>query len=304
MAALSARPDAIYALPIYRCLSYPLMGIVRKGRGNRFYAEMWGYMMNSQPFSDIEASTPGSGTVDPDDVARFSAQAALWWDPNGPFKPLHKFNPARIGVIRDWLCSHFGRNPKDMAPLGRLSLLDLGCGGGLVSEPMARMGAKVLGVDASSKNIGTARAHMAALANPLDLAYRATTVEELAQGDQRFDIVLALEVVEHVADLGLFLRSAGQLVAPNGVMIAATLNRTLKSYALAIVGAEYVLGWLPRGTHQWDKFVTPAELALRLESAGLKPENPLGFSFNPFTDRWRTGPDCSVNYMCLSKKRN
>jgi 2-polyprenyl-6-hydroxyphenyl methylase/3-demethylubiquinone-9 3-methyltransferase len=235
-------------------------------------------------------------------VARFSAQAALWWDPNGPFKPLHKFNPIRISVIRDWLCQHFGRDPKSLTPLSGLRLLDLGCGGGLVAEPLARMGASVLGVDASVKNIGTARAHMAALPNPLDLSYRATSVEDLAQTDAQFDAVLALEVVEHVADLSLFLTSAGKLVAPGGVLIAATLNRTAKSFVLAIVGAEYILGWLPRGTHQWSQFVTPQELAGHFKAAGVIPDQPLGFSYNPIVDRWRTGADCSVNYMCMARK--
>jgi 2-polyprenyl-6-hydroxyphenyl methylase/3-demethylubiquinone-9 3-methyltransferase len=291
-------------------LSYPLRGALRKGSGALIYRQLRGLLMNDRLLGDNgpqiaespSGSTPSGSTIDPADIARFSALAATWWDPLGPFKPLHKFNPARLAVIRAWITGHFGRESMDIAPFAGLSAVDIGCGGGLVAEPMARLGARVLGIDAGPKNIGTARAHQAALAEELDLSYRAISVEALADEGLQFDIVLTLEVVEHVADLGQFLKSAGRLVAPGGILIAATLNRTLKAFGLAIVGAEYVLGWLPRGTHDWSKFVTPQELEAELESAGLDPGIRAGFSFNPLTDRWRSSQDLSVNYMMAATK--
>jgi 2-polyprenyl-6-hydroxyphenyl methylase/3-demethylubiquinone-9 3-methyltransferase len=241
-------------------------------------------------------------TIDEADVARFNALAETWWDADGPFKPLHKFNPARLNVIRDWICNHFDRNPNSAQPFAGLSLVDIGCGGGLVAEPMARLGADVLGLDAGEKNIGAAKAHRAAMAQSLSLDYRVMTAEALAETGRQFDVVLTLEVVEHVADIDLFLKSAAQMVKPGGMLIAATLNRTVKAFALAIVGAEYVLGWLPRGTHDWKKFVTPVELERHLADAGLKPCDQAGFTYNPLFDRWRVSKDMDVNYMVLAKK--
>lgn len=253
--------------------------------------------------SAAEMSQSGAGsTLDAAEVARFSALADTWWDPKGPFRPLHKFNPTRLAVIRDWICEHFGRDPAAPAPLSGLDLLDVGCGGGLVAEPMARLGARVLGLDASPRNVGTARAHHLSVGGGLDLGYQAGTAEDLVASDARFDVVLTLEVIEHVADTTLFLNAAARLTRPGGLVIAATLNRTAKAFALAILGAEYVLGWLPRGTHDWRKFVTPAELEAGLTAQGLEVGRATGFAYNPLRDRWALVEDRSVNYMVAARK--
>src|SRR5690606_31790680 len=207
------------------------------------------------------AKEPGRGTtVDEGEVRRFSALAAEWWNPRGKMAPLHKFNPVRIGYVRDRASEHFGREPRRLDSLEGLRILDIGCGGGLLSEPLARLGAAMVGVDPSETNIAAAGEHAAQSGLAID--YRCTTAEALAEAGERFDVVLAMEVVEHVADVGLFVRSCADMVKPGGLMIAATLNRTLKSFALAIVGAEYILRWLPVGSHRWDKFVTPNELEI------------------------------------------
>jgi 2-polyprenyl-6-hydroxyphenyl methylase/3-demethylubiquinone-9 3-methyltransferase len=241
-----------------------------------------------------------AASVDPAEIERFSAMAAEWWDPQGKFRPLHKFNPVRLGFIRDRIAAHFGRDVTAQAPLSGLRLLDIGCGGGLVAEPMARLGASVLGADAAERNIGVARAHAAE--SGLGIDYRCTSAEALAAGGERFDVVLTLEVVEHVADLNGFLACCGQMVKPGGLLIAATLNRTLKAYALAIVGAEYILGWLPRGTHDWKKFVQPHELAQGLRRAGLTMQDVTGVSYDPLADRWSISGDTDVNYMMVAVK--
>ncbi len=239
-------------------------------------------------------------TVDADEVARFSAMADEWWDPTGKFRPLHKFNPIRLGYIRDHLCAHFGRDPRSLTPLDGLTLLDVGCGGGLISEPLARMGATVTGIDASEKNIGTARAH--AVRGDLEIDYRCTTAEDLMAAGETFDIVLSLEVVEHVADVDLFLDSCTALVRKGGVMVLATLNRTPKAFMFGIVGAEYVMRWLPRGTHDWKKFVRPSELSRGLRRNGVDVSDISGLSFNPLTDEWRVSRDVSVNYILFGTK--
>ena len=208
------------------------------------------------------------GTVDPAEVERFSALAAEWWDPRGKMAPLHKFNPVRIGYIRDRAAARFDRDPKRLDSLKGLRILDIGCGGGLLSEPLARLGADMVGVDPSETNIEAAKQHAALSELPID--YRCTTAEDLAEAREQFDIVLAMEVVEHVADVPLFVQSCAEMVRPGGLMIAATINRTLKSFALAIVGAEYILRWLPVGSHRWDKFVTPNELEIAMEQGGLR----------------------------------
>ncbi|MFN4309424.1 MAG: bifunctional 2-polyprenyl-6-hydroxyphenol methylase/3-demethylubiquinol 3-O-methyltransferase UbiG [Ferrovibrio sp.] len=241
-----------------------------------------------------------AASVDPAEIERFSAMAAEWWDPQGKFRPLHKFNPVRLAFIRDRIAAHFGRDVTVKAPLSGLRLLDIGCGGGLVAEPMARLGASVLGADAAERNIGVARAHAAE--SGLGIDYRCTSAEALAAAGERFDVVLTLEVVEHVADLNGFLSSCGQMVKPGGLLIAATLNRTLKAYALAIVGAEYILGWLPRGTHDWKKFVQPHELAQGLRQAGLTMQDVTGVSYDPLADRWSISGDTDVNYMMVAVK--
>jgi len=243
---------------------------------------------------------PQASTVDESEVARFSALAAQWWDPRGKMAVLHKFNPVRLAYIRDAACETFGRDTRHLDCLAGLRILDIGCGGGLLSEPLARLGADVVGADPSQTNIEVARLHAADSGLAVD--YRATTAEALADADERFDIVLAMEVVEHVADVQLFIRRCAQMVKPDGLMIVATLNRTFKSFALAIVGAEYVLGWLPRGTHRWDKFVTPNELEIALELAGMRISRESGVLYNPLADRWQLTSDMDVNYMVTAKR--
>ena len=248
----------------------------------------------SQTMSPIET------TIDEAEVARFSALAAEWWDPKGKMGILHKFNPVRLTYIRDQACRHFGRDPRDLKSLAGLRILDIGCGGGLLCEPMAKLGADVTGVDPSRTNIETAKLH--ASAQDLAIDYRCASAEDLAAAGERFDIVLNMEVVEHVADVPLFLKSCASMVKPDGMMIIATLNRTLKAFALAIVGAEYVLRWLPRGTHSWDKFVTPQELRDGLAGSGLVTGSLTGVIYNPLADDWRLGSDSDVNYMLTATR--
>jgi 2-polyprenyl-6-hydroxyphenyl methylase/3-demethylubiquinone-9 3-methyltransferase len=246
------------------------------------------------------SSSTAAPTVDEAELARFAALAGQWWNPRGKMAPLHKFNPVRLGYIRDAACRRFGRDAKRLDCLKGLRMLDIGCGGGLLSEPLARLGADMVGADPAEANIEAARLHAAD--GGLAIDYRATTAEALAEAGERFDVVLAMEVVEHVADVNLFVALTGAMVKPGGLMVAATLNRTLKSFALAIVGAEYVLRWLPRGTHQWDKFVTPNELEIALERAGLRIIDETGVVYNPLADRWRLGSDMDVNYMVTAER--
>lgn len=241
------------------------------------------------------------GTVDPETIARFAAQAGQWWDPQGSFRPLHRLNPVRLQFIRAQLTAHFGRGPRSLSPFAGLGLADIGCGGGLVAEPMARLGFRVTGVDADAAAIAVARAH-AETAN-LDIDYRIATVEALAGSGERFDAVLALEIVEHVADLDAFLAALAGLVAPGGALIAATLNRTARSYALAILGAEYLLGWLPRGTHDWRKFLRPSQFVLGLGRHGLAATRLEGIGFDPLRGEWSPTRDISVNYMVMAVRR-
>jgi 2-polyprenyl-6-hydroxyphenyl methylase/3-demethylubiquinone-9 3-methyltransferase len=239
-----------------------------------------------------------TSTAAPDEIAKFSAMADSWWDPSGAFRPLHKFNPARIRFVRDRLAAHFRRDPLAPAPFAGLTLLDIGCGGGLIAEPMARLGFKVTGIDAAEKNIGVARVH--AERSELDIAYENTMPEDIVERGARYDVVLALEVVEHVSDVEAFLKASAALVAPGGALIAATLNRTLKSLALAKIGAEYVLRWVPAGTHDWRKFVRPSELGASLRHGGLKVTEFTGVSYDLFTDTWKASKDLDVNYMVLA----
>ncbi|MEL6861034.1 MAG: bifunctional 2-polyprenyl-6-hydroxyphenol methylase/3-demethylubiquinol 3-O-methyltransferase UbiG [Pseudomonadota bacterium] len=248
-----------------------------------------------------DQTTAHRPSIDPDEVAKFTAMAAEWWDPKGKFKPLHKFNPVRLGFIRDTIELHFNRSSSARKPFEGLRVLDIGCGGGLVSEPMTRLGARVTAVDASEANIKTAMTH--AEQGGLDIDFRAGTVEALIEaGEPAFDVVLNLEVVEHVADPAQFLKDCASLVKPGGLMIVATLNRTAKAWALAIVGAEYVLGWLPRGTHEFEKFLRPDEIDRPLTEAGLKPAPAQGVSFNPIADQWRLSGDTKVNYMMVAER--
>jgi 2-polyprenyl-6-hydroxyphenyl methylase/3-demethylubiquinone-9 3-methyltransferase len=241
-----------------------------------------------------------AGTLDRDEIERFARLAGEWWDERGPFRPLHRINPLRLTYIRDQLCGRFRRDAKGPASLEGLRILDIGCGGGLVCEPLARLGAEVTGIDPGAENIEAARAHAAA--GGLDISYEASTAEELAASGQSYDAVLLLEVVEHVPDVPAFLKGVAPLVRPGGVMILSTLNRTLKAYALAIVGAEYILRWLPVGTHQWERFVKPEELSAALSAAGLTPSGTEGLIYDPFADEWRLGTDTGVNYFASATR--
>lgn len=242
-----------------------------------------------------QASAPRS-SVDPAEVERFSRIAAEWWDPNGKFAPLHRFNPVRLEFIREQALARFARDAAARRPFEGLRLLDIGCGGGLLSEPMSRLGFDVTAVDASERNIATASTH--AVEQGLQIDFRCATAEQLlAEGVTGFDVILNMEVIEHVADPAAYLRTCARLLAPGGLMIVATLNRTLKALALAKVGAEYVLRWVPAGTHDWRKFLKPAELRQFLEGEAVRIEGPFGVAFNPLTGKWVRTADCDVNYM-------
>lgn len=238
-------------------------------------------------------------TVDRDEVARFGAIAEAWWDPKGKFAPLHAMNSCRLGYITDQIVAETGRDPRSLTSLRGLRLLDIGCGGGLVAEPMARLGATVTGIDPSPETIGVASAHAAQ--SGLTIDYRATTAEALAASGARFDVVLALEVIEHVPDPRGFLKTCAELVSPGGLVIVSTLNRTARSWAMAILGAEYLLGWLPRGTHDWSRFISPDDLAAQLTDAGLAPVDRRGMVFDPFPRDWRlSATDLSVNHLATA----
>lgn len=253
-----------------------------------------------QSAGDFDDRAEGS-SIDPDDVALFSAQAAEWWDAHGPFAPLHRFNPARLAFVRDRVAERFGRDPTARAAFAGLTLLDVGCGGGLIAEPMRRLGFAVTAIDASSENIGTARVH--AEQQGLDIGYRAATVEQLeAEGAGPFDVVLTMEVIEHVADPEAFVRTCARLVKPGGLMIVATLNRTLKSLALGKVAAEYVLRWVPAGTHDWSQFLKPDEIRLMLSEEPVAVSGPYGLVYNPLTDRWSRSDDAGINYMMVATR--
>jgi 2-polyprenyl-6-hydroxyphenyl methylase / 3-demethylubiquinone-9 3-methyltransferase len=242
-----------------------------------------------------------NSTVDPQEIEHFAARAQSWWDPEGSFRPLHRLNPTRLAFIRDRLAAHFGREAAALSPFTGLSLLDIGCGGGLIAEPMARLGFAVVGVDADEAAVAVARAHAAEAGLAID--YRVAAAESLADRGERFDVVLALEIVEHVADPALFFAALGGLVRPGGAFIGATLNRTLRAFALAVVGAEYVLRWLPRGTHDWRKFVRPAEFVLGLRRSGFEVVELTGVGYDILSGNWRLSPDLDVNYMLMAAKR-
>ena len=246
-------------------------------------------------------TTAPSPTLDPAEVARFNALAAEWWDMNGNFRPLHKIGPARLEFIRDTIVAELKPVAgSKLRVLDTVRLLDIGCGGGLVAEPLARLGARVTGIDPAAETIAAARAH--AEGQALQIDYRAVQAETLVAGGETFDAVLCLEVVEHVPDVRAFLAVAAALVRPGGILILSTINRTLKSYALAIIGAEYILRWLPAGTHQWHKFVTPDELAAHAQAVALKPLPPRGIVFHPLHDTWSLAGDTDVNYLMAAKK--
>lgn len=240
-------------------------------------------------------------TVDPSEIAKFEAMAAEWWDPHGKFKPLHMLNPCRLDYITQQIAGEFDRDLKSPMPFEGLRLLDIGCGGGLLSEPMARLGAEVVGADAAEGNLPVARIH--AEQSGLQIDYRHTTAEDMAAAGDQFDVVLNMEVVEHVADPLSYLTATRQLLKPGGLEICSTINRNPKSYAMAIFGAEVVMRWLPRGTHEWNKFITPDELFDLLRQAGLEPVDRKGFVFNPILWSWSISDrDLSVNYVTASVK--
>lgn len=246
---------------------------------------------HAMPAPDLETSS-----IDAEDVARFSKIAAEWWDPKGKFAPLHRFNPVRLAFIREQALARFGRDPQARAPFAGLRLLDIGCGGGLLAEPMRRLGFEVTAVDASERNIAVAGAHAAEAG--LSIEYRCATAEALlAEGAGPFDVILNMEVIEHVNAPGDYLRACARLMAPGGLMVVATLNRTLKALALAKLGAEYVLGWLPRGTHDWSKFLHPEQIRVFLQSEPVEVEGPFGVSFQPLSGTWSRSDDVDVNYL-------
>jgi 2-polyprenyl-6-hydroxyphenyl methylase/3-demethylubiquinone-9 3-methyltransferase len=239
-------------------------------------------------------------TINAEEVDKFGRMAEEWWDPTGKFRPIHKFNPVRLAYIRDHALRHFGKDGALRQPLAGLTVLDIGCGGGLLSEPLARLGAEVVGVDAADRNIAVAKLH--AQQSGLAIDYRATTAEALAAAGEHFDIVLNMEVVEHVDNVSLYMRSCAGLVAPGGLIFTATLNRTLRARALAIFAAENLLRWLPRGTHDFEKFLTPAEIRALLTRNGLRIADETGVVYHPLADVWRLSPDMGINYMVLAEK--
>ena len=247
-----------------------------------------------------QATNGADNTLDPEEIERFSLIADEWWDPLGKFRPLHQLNPVRLSYIRDEICRHFDKDKRAPSPLQGLKILDIGCGGGLLCEPMTRMGALVTGVDPAERTIKAARAHATEMGLKID--YRVSRAEQLVAEGELFDVVVNMEVIEHVPDVPAFLATCGELVQPGGLMLASTLNRTVKSYGLAIIGAEYIMRWLPAGTHQWQRFVTPDELKNALLDAGLTDISQTGMSYNPLTGSWTLGYDLEVNYLASAKK--
>ncbi|WJX59415.1 Hexaprenyldihydroxybenzoate methyltransferase, mitochondrial [Trifolium repens] len=238
------------------------------------------------------------------ELAKFAAIAETWWDSEGPFKPLHVMNPTRLAFIRSALCRHFKKDPYSVKPLEGLKIADVGCGGGILSEPLARMGATVTGIDAVEKNINIARLHAELDPTTSTIEFCCTTAEKLVEEGRKFDAVMALEVIEHVAEPAEFCKSLSALTVPDGATVISTINRSMRAYATAIVAAEYILRWLPMGTHEWSKFLTPEELVLILQRAGINVEEMAGFVYNPVTGRWSVSDDISVNFIAMGTKTN
>lgn len=248
----------------------------------------------------MDASPARDNLLDPAEVRRFAAMASEWWDPNGKYRPLHKLGPARLAFIRSRVLRHFALAGDAMRPFRGLAILDIGCGGGLVSEPLARLGADVTAIDPAEENIAVARHH--SQLQGLEIDYRACRAEDLLAAGRTFDAVVCLEVLEHVPDQAAFVRLCAELVRPGGLLLMSTINRTLQAYALAIVGAEYVLRWLPVGTHRWDWFITPEELTRYMTAAGLRAPEFEGLVYNPLADRWSLSSNCDVNYMAAAAR--
>ena len=261
------------------------------------YTGTWGYTkMIKEILSQFDR------TIDADEINKFAAMAEEWWDEDGKFKPLHRLNPVRITFLKDHIAAHFSRNPLDLAPLSGLKILDIGCGGGLIAEPLTRLGANVTGLDASKRNIEVAKLHANKMG--LEIEYKAAAASDLVKCGSQFDAVVNLEVIEHVADVNEFMKDCTSLMKPNGLMILATLNRTAQSYALAIIGAEYLLRWLPRGTHDWRKFIRPSELAGLCRKNALDLAKLCGLRYNPFSNSWNLAErDLAVNYIAVIKPR-
>lgn len=240
-------------------------------------------------------------TADPAELARFAATARQWWDPAGPYRALHRLNPVRLAYVRDHACRHFRRDPVATTPLVDLQIVDVGCGGGLLAEPLTRLGAHVTAIDATAETIAVAEGHSARAG--LQISYRCATAEDLVAEAKHFDVVLTMEIVEHVADLNGFLTACSTLVRPGGLLFAATINRTTKAFLLAVVAGEWILRWLPRGTHDWNKFVRPDEMTRGLAAGGVHVTATTGVTYNPLADTWSLDPrDLAVNYMCVGEK--
>tara|TARA_B100000686_G_C16800218_1_gene985400 strand:- start:3931 stop:4764 length:834 start_codon:yes stop_codon:yes gene_type:complete len=261
-------------------------------------------LQNMEPAESLKKHTntmnKNDHNVSNEEVEKFSNLADKWWDPHGPFRPLHQINPVRLMYIRSNLCLHFNLNPQNMSPLLNLSILDIGCGGGLIAEPLAKMGANVTAIDASEKNINAAHIH--SINSGLNINYKSVTAESLVDKGIKFDVVLALETIEHVKDLASFIKICSLLIKPNGAVFFSTLNRTPKSWVLGIIAAEYVLGWLPRGTHDWKKFVKPSELVSLMKQEQMNPSDISGLSYNPLTNDWSKTNNLSVNYILFGEK--
>lgn len=258
-------------------------------------------MVQAAQAAQAPVSPSQTSTADAEDVARFTAMAETWWDATGKFRPLHQINPPRLAFIRDHICARFDRDPTAPLPLKGLRILDIGCGGGLVCEPLTRLGAEVTGIDAGDKNVKIASLH--AEQSGLDITYRCVLPEDLAKEGQTFDVVLTLEIIEHVADVDVFMAAATSLLRPGGAMVLSTINRTLKALALAKIAAEYVLRWVPAGTHDWKKFVKPSEMASALRPHGAAITTLAGLTYSPFQDAWSLSPkDLDMNYLAFAVK--
>ncbi|KAI3778582.1 hypothetical protein L2E82_07961 [Cichorium intybus] len=261
-------------------------------------------LLHNRPYANTPQHTASTSSLNQTELAKFAAIADSWWDAEGPFKPLHVMNPTRLAFIRSTLCRHFGKDPFSARPFEGLKFVDVGCGGGILSEPLARMGASVTGIDAVDKNIKIARLHADLDPVASSIEYRCTTAENLVEEQKEFDAVIALEVIEHVADPAEFCKSLSALTVSNGATIISTINRSMRAYATAIVAAEYILHWLPKGTHQWSSFLTPEELVLTLQRASISVEEMAGFAYDPLTGQWSLTDDVGVNFIAFGIKNS